>query len=69
MPAGDAQRVWFPEMLDELRGVWRPGIPWQEVIEFCVRMTVLRKEIRNSRGIERFKRKEISWRATIINRV
>ncbi len=51
MPAGDAQRAWFPEMLSELRRFWDNEPDWREVVEFCEIMTSLRSSIRNQRGI------------------
>jgi len=51
MPPGDAQRVWFPEMLDELERFWSSSVTWEELAEFCRRMTELRADIRESRGI------------------
>ncbi len=39
MPAGDAQRVWFPEMLDDLRSFWFKKIAWETLADFCERMT------------------------------
>jgi hypothetical protein len=32
MPYGDAQRTWFPEMLDILRGRWRADLSFSEMI-------------------------------------
>lgn len=52
MPAGDAQRVWFPEMLEELRSMWSSAMTWEELAGFCGRMTEMRKEIRRTRGIQ-----------------
>jgi hypothetical protein len=52
MAAGDAQRVWYPEMLAELKQYWSAGIPWDEVIAFCERMTVMRKELAMSKDIK-----------------
>ncbi len=51
MPAGDAQRAWFPEMLDELTSFWVDSPDWNAVIEFCERMTKFRSDIRSQRGI------------------
>lgn len=51
MPAGDAQRVWFPEMLVELRRAWSPTMSWDALADFCQRMTAMRHDIRQSRGI------------------
>jgi len=52
MAAGDAQRVWFPEMLDELRSTWSRAMTWEELADFCGRMTEKRKEIRRMRDIQ-----------------
>ena len=52
MPAGDAQRVWFPEMLEELKTSWSRTMPWKELANFCARMTEKRKQIRRERGIQ-----------------
>ncbi|MEI6211844.1 MAG: hypothetical protein WCR06_09490 [bacterium] len=43
MPAGDAQRVWFPEMTEELMHFWTGQAQWCDVIAFCDRMFALRK--------------------------
>ena len=52
MAAGDAQRVWFPEMLEELAAWWKPDVTWEALGEFCGRMMEMRKAIREARGIE-----------------
>lgn len=51
MASGDAQRVWFPEMLEDLIGTWSPSMRWEELADFCERMTEKRRVIRESRGI------------------
>ncbi len=51
MPPGDAQRVWFPEMIEALRKVWSRTTTWEELADFCHRMTALRTEIRSVKGI------------------
>ena len=51
MPAGDAQRVWFPEMLSELRRVWSANISWEGLAALCARVTEIRTDIRRTRGI------------------
>jgi hypothetical protein len=51
MPSGDAQRVWFPEMIEELTSAWSASMTWEELAEFCQRMTEKRRAIRQSRGI------------------
>ena len=52
MPRGDGQRVWFPEMLAELRATWSRAMTWEQLAEFCSRMTARRSEIRRERGIQ-----------------
>ena len=52
MASGDAQRVWFPEMLDELERTWSATVSWEELADFCHRMTEKRKDIRQSGAIE-----------------
>lgn len=52
MPAGDAQRVWFPEMLEELKTSWSRTMSWGELADFCARMTEKRRRIRRERGIK-----------------
>ena len=52
MAAGDAQRIWYPEMLAELKQFWSPDLPWEHVISFCERMTIMRKDIAISRDIK-----------------
>jgi len=32
MAAGDAQRVWFREMVERLRDEWRPDMPFEAII-------------------------------------
>ena len=51
MPPGDAQRVWFPAMIEELGSTWSKSMGWEEMIAFCARMTTLRLEIRRARGL------------------
>ena len=52
MPAGDAQRAWFAEMLSELSRFWDNDPDWSEVIDFCNEMTLLRSSIWEQRGIK-----------------
>jgi hypothetical protein len=51
MASGDAQRVWFPEMLDDLQAYWSASRTWDELAGFCQRMTDKRRTIRKARGI------------------
>ncbi len=52
MPSGDAQRAWFPPMLEELEQFWTSDVTWEAVIAFCQRMTSFRVEIRKANGIQ-----------------
>jgi hypothetical protein len=52
MPSGDAQRVWFPEMIEALKAAWSPTTTWAELADLCGSLTELRKRIRQSRGIQ-----------------
>jgi len=52
MPAGDAQRVWFPEMLEELKATWSKAMTWDELTELCTRTSEMRRQIRDARGIK-----------------
>lgn len=52
MPSGDAQRVWFPEMLEVLTAEWSPSTTWDELVDLCGRLTDLRTDLRQSRGIQ-----------------
>lgn len=51
MAAGDATRVWFPEMVDGLVAAWTPAMTWQALGELCQRSGEQRRQIRASRGI------------------
>src|SRR5205085_12002356 len=48
MASGDAQRVWFPEMLDELRRRWSASLTWGEVVRLCEEAMALRTRIRQA---------------------
>jgi hypothetical protein len=52
MPSGDAQRVWFPEMIKDLTRAWSPAMTWEDLCALCRRMTEKRRAIRESKGIE-----------------
>ncbi len=51
MPQGDAQRAWFPEMLEELKTKWNPSLSWDDYIAFCNEATEYRKTLRKEKGI------------------
>jgi len=52
MPSGDAQRVCFPERLEELKTSWSETMSWDELADFCARMTEIRMQIREEPGIQ-----------------
>ena len=52
MPSGDAQRVWIPERLEELKTSWSETMSWDELADFCARMTEIRMQIREGPGIQ-----------------
>ncbi len=39
-------RVWFPEMVDELKLRWKPSMTWAEVIKLCGELMEMRSKIR-----------------------
>lgn len=51
MPSGDAQRIWFPEMIEDLKTKWTPSTTWEEFVDLCRFLTEKRKRIRHARGI------------------
>ena len=51
MPAGDAQRAWFPEMIERLRELWRPDLTWDEVIALLPRFEEQRLRIKEEHNI------------------
>ena len=52
MPAGDAQRAWFPEMLEDLKSYWSTDWSWKGFSVFCEAMTEKRQKIKEARGIK-----------------
>ena len=51
MPAGDSQRVWFPEMLAKLQGQWHEAMSFGQLIELCDALDALLHQIRSERNI------------------
>ena len=51
MPAGDAQRTWFPEMVAILRQDWDRSMSMTELIELRDRLDSMVRSIRSERGI------------------
>ncbi len=52
MASGDAQRAWFPEMIETLKNKWAPTMSWPDCSKFCEEMTAVREGIRNDRNIK-----------------
>ena len=52
MASGDAQRAWFPEMLNDLKLFWSSKPSWDDLAIFCESMTAKRQMIRSARGIQ-----------------
>jgi hypothetical protein len=51
MAAGDAQRVWFPEMIERLRSQWQPGMPFEAIVELRDDLDAMLQRIRFERHI------------------
>src|SRR5580704_2879973 len=51
MAAGDAQRVWFPEMIGRLRSQWRQGMSIDAIIELRDDLDAMLQRIRSDRRI------------------
>ena len=51
MAAGDAQRVWFPEMIEWLRSQWHQGMSFDAIIELRDDQDVMLQRIRSERHI------------------
>ena len=51
MAAGDAQRVWFPEMAGRLRSQWRHGMSLDAIVELRDELDAMLQRIRSERRI------------------
>jgi hypothetical protein len=51
MASGDAQRVWFPEMVETLRSEWHHGISFEATIELRDGLDAMLQRIRSERHI------------------
>jgi hypothetical protein len=51
MAAGDAQRVWFPEMIDKLRSHWHQGMSFDAIVELRDDLDTMLRRIRSERRI------------------
>jgi hypothetical protein len=51
MAAGDAQRVWFQEMVERLRDQWRTGMPFDAIISLRDELDAMLQRIRSEGNI------------------
>lgn len=51
MAAGDAQRVWFPEMVQRLRSKWHQGMSLDALVELRDDLDAMLQQIRSERHI------------------
>jgi hypothetical protein len=51
MASGDAQRVWFPEMIEQLRAQWREGMPLDALAGLRDDLDAMLQQIRLERKI------------------
>ena len=51
MPAGDAQRTWFPEMVEILRARWHCSMSMADLIELRGQLNSMLQSIRSERHI------------------
>jgi hypothetical protein len=47
MAAGDAQRVWFPEMIENLRSQWQEGMSFDAIIGLRDRLDTMLQRLRS----------------------
>ena len=51
MPAGDAGRTWFPEMIDLLRTEWNSEMSFNDLIAFRERLDAILQRLRSERNV------------------
>jgi hypothetical protein len=51
MAAGDAQRVWFPEMVETLRSEWHHGMSFEATVELRDGLDAMLQRIRSEQHI------------------
>lgn len=51
VPSGDAQRTWFPEMIDVLRKQWRRDMSLDALFSLCIDLDAILQRIRFERNI------------------
>jgi hypothetical protein len=52
MAAGDAQRVWFPEMIERLRVQWHRGMSYNALIQLRDELDAQLQRIRSERRLD-----------------
>ena len=52
MPAGDASRTWFPELVDMLQSAWNEAMSMDQLIELTGQLTTRIQTLRNERNIK-----------------
>ena len=51
MPAGDANRTWFPEMVAMLRSQWSSGLNFDQLVDLRAKLDSMLHRIRSERHI------------------
>ena len=52
MAAGDANRIWFPEIVDELRKRWRDDLDANDLMSLAENLNTSLQQLRSSRNIK-----------------
>ena len=51
MAADDAQRIWFPEMIGQLRARWREDMPVDNLVELRDQLDAMLQQVRTERRL------------------
>ena len=51
MPSGDANRIWFPELVDILQARWHEAMQVDELIELTAELDAALQTIRAAEGL------------------
>ena len=51
MASGDAQKVWFPEIIERLRAQWHQGMSFDAIVELRDELDAMLQRIRSERHI------------------
>ena len=52
MASGDANKIWFPEIITKLKTDWNASMSWEEIIQFRDNLDKTLQEIRTTRNIQ-----------------